>query len=219
MNYCQNCRKQLHGDEIFCPKCGERLTKGRSQDLFASPTFDNFFKDFNLDMPNIDKIFKKPIFRDFEILDLTPQFFRKPKTTKKGFTIKMSRKQNEEPKVEVETFGDVDPEYIRSKIPINFKIPKKESKDVQKDKPKKVAKEYSEPAAETRWIEDELHIAINLPEIYQEKDIQIDQLTESIEIRAVGEKKGYFKIVQIPKGAKIISQEFVPQKLILRIKK
>ena len=219
MIYCPNCGDRLTELKNFCPNCGKRITKSDSLSLFERSSFDDFFKDFKVGMPDINKLFKNSLSRDFEILDLTPEFFKKPNVKRSGFTIKMSRKNNEEPKFEVETFGNIDPNVIKSKIPIEINVPK--SAPIEEDIPQKdavkVAKEYTEPTAETRWVDDELQVAINLPEITQQSDIQVTQLEESIEIRAVSGKKGYFKIIQIPQGAKIVSEEFVPEKLILRI--
>ena len=221
MNYCPNCGERLSEIKNFCPNCGERLTKEKSVSLLERPSFDDFFKEFNVSLPDFNKMFKKPLFRDFEILDLTPEFFKKPNIKRSGFTIKMTRKNDEDPKFEVETFGNIDPNFIRSKIPIDIDIPKsKPTIDVEStQETPKVANEYTEPTAETRWVDDELQVAIMLPGIIKQSDIHITQLEESIEIRAVSGKKGYFKIIQIPEAAKIVSEEFVPEKLILRIKK
>ena len=54
--------------------------------------------------------------KEFEVLDLSP-FLRQPKRPGgRGFTIKITRRNNQQPKVNVQTFGNVDSNVVRREL-------------------------------------------------------------------------------------------------------
>jgi hypothetical protein len=60
-------------------------------------------------------------------------------------------------------------------------------------------------------------VDLDLPGVKGLEDISIKKLEESIEVRAFAGDKGYFKILSIPKDAKMIDKSFDESRLTIKI--
>ncbi len=83
------------------------------------------------------------------------------------------------------------------------------------------AREYErteEPETEINQVQNKIYIKIDLSGIAQE-DIEIDELEDSIEVRAYKGKTRYFKLIPTPKEYYIISKEFLPEEVIITLEK
>ena len=196
---CSRCGSEVDERWGYCPRCGSRL--GRERDLFS-----DVFERMEHELKNMDRSFE----RNFEVLDLSP-FFRKP-TTSGGFSIRISRRGNEKPKVSVKTFGDVERKDVESEIGrLGFKeIPKKEkSKEIGDDKACfEAAKRTEEPETSVRNIGGKIVVEVKLPGVKDSKDIEVKSLENSIEVKAMAGEKAYFKILKKPPKANVVSKNF-----------
>lgn len=78
------------------------------------------------------------------------------------------------------------------------------------DKPK-------EPEVTIRKRVDGLELLIELPGINSLKNINLMHLGESLEIRAVKDDKGYFKIISVPEDYKIINKSINNEVLAVKM--
>jgi HSP20 family molecular chaperone IbpA len=89
---------------------------------------------------------------------------------------------------------------------------------VAKPRVLKMPKEILEPKVETKRIGDELEISVELPGVKSLNNITLTKLGESLELRAVNNKKGYFKIISVPKESRIINKVLDKETLLVRVK-
>jgi len=73
-----------------------------------------------------------------------------------------------------------------------------------------------EPEVNVKRLAKEMIITIPLPGVKSEKDIELNRLENSIELRAFAGDRGYFKILNIPKSHKLIERSLNNSKLNLR---
>ena len=86
--------------------------------------------------------------------------------------------------------------------------------------PQKV-REYEkteEPKTETNYVKDKIYIKVDLSGVLQE-DIEVDELEDSLEVRAYKGKTQYFKLIPIPDDHHVISTEFLPGEVIITMEK
>lgn len=86
--------------------------------------------------------------------------------------------------------------------------------------PQKV-REYEkteEPKTETNYGKDRIYIKVDLSGVAQE-DIEVDELEDSLEVRAYKGKTQYFKLIPIPDDHHVISTEFLPGEVIITMEK
>jgi hypothetical protein len=83
---------------------------------------------------------------------------------------------------------------------------------------KRVFNKTVEPETETNDVQDKLYIRVDLPGI-PEEDIEVDELENSIEVRAYKGKTRYFKLIPIPETYQMISKEVLSGKVIITLKK
>ena len=96
---------------------------------------------------------------------------------------------------------------IRIKGPGNeLLMSRNKPKQKIKQKTIKMPAEFEEPKVKIRKANEELDIIVELPGINSINDINLMHLGESLEIRAVSNGKGYFKIISVPKDYKIINK-------------
>jgi HSP20 family molecular chaperone IbpA len=214
--------------------------------------FDDIFSRFRKEFSE-SRMFD----RDFEVLDISP-FFKQdearedpqkrfqgipPGKKRRGFTIKITRRSNQKPRVDVRTFGNVSKDEVRKGIskamrsigpagpeeiprPVPRKIPQSpvSGKEVPDQAPpagprpareEKPAKYTEEPKTEIRSLGDRVVVEMELPDVKSESDIRINQLQSSVEVRARAGDKAYFKIITKPEQLSVTSRKF--EKGTLRI--
>jgi hypothetical protein len=221
---CKRCGKKTERGWRFCPNCGSSLQPSR-RSLFDE-IFSRFRSEFD-DMDSMDRFDK-----EFGVLDLSP-FFRgmgKGTPNRKGFTIRITRKGNDAPKVDVQTFGQANNDEIRREISRRMRrldpsaqgmvrkttmdsshdqLPRPEPrKDGPKDIHIKPAKITEEPEAAVKVIGDRVIVDMDLPDVRSGHDIQINQLESSVEVRARAGDKAYFKIITKPERLSLTSRKF-----------
>jgi len=205
---CPNCKKDIERNWKFCPYCGYELQREGLFDRF----FSRFFKkDFFDEFKSIDKFFE----RNMEAFDLSPLFKetelekRRFKGPIKGFSIQITTGTGMEPKVNVKTFGDVDKKEIEKEVYDKLGIKKKpeviEEKTEKLIKPPKVTEE---PKANIKRLGSKVIVDLEIPDVKSEDEIEIRELENSVEVKAIAKDKAYFKILTKPAQFNLTHKSF-----------
>jgi HSP20 family molecular chaperone IbpA len=201
---CSKCGTNLERGWEFCPHCGEKIRRGL-RGFFEAP-FPRFRRPFELSFGDIFEEMER------EFRDLEKTFFgvRRPfeKFRGGGITIKIVPGQ----KPVVKTFGDYKDKELEIRKRLGIKKPV-----TAEEVPKELPKVTEEPETKIEKKPGQITFKVKLPGVKSERDIQIQQLENSIEIRARAANKGYFTILAIPPGAHIIEQKLENEKLILQV--
>lgn len=225
---CARCGSNVDDKWVFCPKCGNELKRKRNIfDIFSH--FNREFEAMDKQIKQMDKRFE----RSFEAMDLSPFFRQAPKG--RGFKIKITRQNNEQPKVSVETFGGVKKEDVEQQLkrqlgggqPIRIRItPVRPGQQTARPQPSPVQRPASqkelpipktteEPKTEVRRVDSKVMVDMELPGVKSIEDIRINDMPESVEVRAVAGDKGFFKILTKPGQFRVSSKSFSKGKLHL----
>ena len=199
--YCKSCREKVSSKYRFCPSCGKEIEGYKREDWgmlgredvigeesFASPFFTGFSgKMFNSMLGNALKMLEKEM-KNME------------KAPRSNFRLMINGKeiqigQQKKPK-----------EAVR-------KIPKREFGKEQLKKISELPKK--EPKTSLKRLGDKIIYEIEMPEVKSLNDVLINNLENSIEIKAIGESAVYSKI--IPINMPITNQELSQGKLILEL--
>jgi hypothetical protein len=206
---CRRCGRKLEKGWRFCPNCGSTL-EARPGSLF-----DEIFSRFRREFEGMDRLFDK----DFEVLDLSP-FLRNERPRGSGFKIRITRRGNERPKVNVETFGNVKPGAVRRAMPHGPRqvIP---ARPAPHDAPAPMGEQHrpprvtEEPRTQVRRSGDNVVVEMDLHDIKSEREIDVKELESSVEVRARAGDKAYFKIITKPERLSITGRRFDNGKLFL----
>lgn len=206
---CSECNARVDGKWEFCPKCGNNLRQ-TSGDAFAE-----IFEQFGQEFTEMNKMIEKQM----EVVDLSP-FFRKQKSGQHGggFSIKIMASGNRPPQISVNTFGDVDEKRIKQQVYSQLGVPEKARgaivKEAHTTKHPKV-KAIEEPRSEVKKTGQTVSVNIDLPGVKSERDIQINDMENSVEVKAIVNGKAFFKILKKPEGFGIAHKRFENGKLHL----
>jgi len=112
---CKRCGRKLERGWNFCPFCGFR-PESRPQ-MFGGAfggILDRMMKRLSKQMEDLDRQ-TSGMERNFEVMDLSPMFRDLDKQMRitgkpnaRGFTIRINRTNDNEPKIDVKTFGNMD---------------------------------------------------------------------------------------------------------------
>ncbi len=194
---CPKCKRFVEKGWNYCPYCGFDL----KERYFFTPSFFDIFDEIEREFERIDKmreLFTKRIF-EFPELEESEEFEFKPRFG--GISITIRSGTGMKPKIEVKTFGDY--KKLEPEIKRKFGV-----KEVEIEREREMPEITEEPEAEIRRIGDKFLIEVKLPDIKDERDIDIKKLEQSVEIRAFGKDKAYFKLIPIQKGLRILKKEF-----------
>jgi len=206
---CPKCRAELEKNWEYCPRCGMILKNNVFKLRF---NFGEIFKRLTKEMEHMNKSFEK----DVGVYDLTPAF-GKPRKKASGFTIRIARAGSNEPRVSVQTFGDVDRNAVKHEVEeladgIGVKM-KKPPQTEEKDLP--LPKQTEEPKTEVRKLDSKVIVDIEIPGVRSEDDIRVKELENSVEVKAVAGDKAYFKILTKPGQFRITKKDFREGKLVI----
>ncbi|MDD5012271.1 MAG: hypothetical protein PHQ66_01330 [Candidatus Nanoarchaeia archaeon] len=197
-NKCSRCKKTIEEKYSFCPYCGSRVVEGDDSDDWGMLGKDDFFSPANdIKLPaGFNSIFNALMKNLSKEMDsqLKENLFDDGKNTKKikkdGISISIS------------TFGNGPPKIKVSQMGASPKI--KEEKDKFKSNlfTKEKTKEFAslpreEPETSVRRFSDKIVYELEMPDVKSAEDISIVKLENSIEIKAIGKKKAYAKIIPI----------------------
>jgi len=83
-------------------------------------------------------------------------------------------------------------------------------------KPMKLPQNVVEPETHVRRLANEIIFLLKLPGVKKKEDINLQVFSNSVEVRAAAEEKGYFKIIQIPSNYSLVHTEFENEELKLQ---
>jgi HSP20 family molecular chaperone IbpA len=201
---CSNCGHKLEKGWRHCPICGAVAGSEKGD------AFSGIFKD-------LDKMTKEMGFKfdtDMEVIDLSQMFNEIMKNMnspqRKGFSIRINQRNNEAPKVSFRRFGGRDEATpVEKKRHIMPKLRKPiDGKPMGHKIGIKLPGETEEPKTEIRRSGNRVIVDIILPGVKNQSYIDVDELENSIEVKAVAGGRGYFKIIKKPEFSKIVKKTF-----------
>ena len=204
MVQCQNCSSKVEKSWEFCPSCGEALRVEEQRDLFSE-----IFEKFGQEFADMNKMFQSQM----EVFDLTPMF-KKSKVAQQGggFTINIISSGDKPPQVSVHTFGDVDDKKIKQQVYSQLSHQQEKPFEIEEGAQKTVRnKSYGpteEPKTKVEKAGQKVLVEMELPEVKKEADIEINELESSVEVKAVSDKKAFFKILKKPENRRIVKTGF-----------
>jgi len=229
---CKRCGRRLEKGFSYCPHCGynlEREKEEKDYGLLGRRNMDNsdLFGD-GIKLPlGFNTVFKKlmkEMDHQFRELDrgLGKEKIRKigetdrPILKKGGISINISNGAGK-PVIRVKSFGNL-PEFknIEKQIEPTKKTRRKRKPEISEEKAKELAKlPRQEAESKVRRLSGKVIYEIELPDVKNTKDIIINELENSIEIKAFAKDKAYFKF--LPVSLPLLNYKFSKGKLILEL--
>jgi len=196
---CKDCGQKIKDDWNFCPNCGEELRDELSE--------ENIFGSIEDEFKRIDKMFAS----DFDF----PKFDMKMPKKSNGVNIIIRSGTGMRPQVEVKTSGGY--KQLEPEIKRNLGIasaPVKEIKSLRS-----ISRIAEEPETDIKNEGSKQIIQIKLPDIKNLSDVEVKKLEQSLEIKAFGKDKTYFKLIPIPSNSNIVKKEFKNENLKIEIER
>ncbi len=208
---CTSCGEELENDFRFCPYCGASLKKEEDRRNYGLLGRDDDidFRDFRLPF-GFNGIFKKLVKELNKQIKNSNSGFGQDNNMnfKKGIRINISS-SGEEPKIRVNEIGNKKKNKKKSAVIKNRTISPEKMKKFR-ELPK------LEPETNVRRLSNKLVYEIDLPGVNSLKDVLINRLENSIEIKALSKKKAFSKI--IPVNLPLVRYNLEKGKLILELK-
>jgi len=232
---CHNCNKKVNKEHLFCPNCGINLNSNKKnskkeeygmlgkEDILEEPGMQDLFGGFGGKMMskmlnNAIKMMEKEIQRNMEIQKKISSQNTKNSLNKTHFELYINGKR-------------INPENIKiTRHPLERNIQNSSQKTISRTTKNSLKNipfslenknafsklEKKEPKTSIRRLSNKIIYEIEVPDVESINNISINQLDSSIEIKAIGKKTGYEKI--IPINFPISSYELSNGKLILELK-
>ena len=207
---CPKCNNKTSKKHDFCPYCGFGF---RQDDPFFVPSF-NFGFPFNSIIKQLEKQIDKQMKEMDEQIPSFAEEEKKPKTMAEGLSISISNTGGQ-PVIRVSNMGSgpgIQAQHVKTPV-AKESLPKNSLSESQIAKLSSLPKE--DPQTSVRRLTDKIIYEIDMPGI-EEKNVWITKLHNSIEIKALGKDKAYFKL--IPIKLPILKSEVKEGKLILELK-
>ncbi len=215
---CPRCKAKVDEKYSFCPHCGERVPSSNNDEDWGMLGKDDFFSSndvklpfgfnaiFNSLMKNMSKELNEQLGKNyFQQENNTPK-----KVKKEGISISISSFGNGPPKIKVTQLGG------KQKIQTDEPKEKFKQNTFTKEKIKKFSSvERKEPKTNVRRLSNKVIYEIEMPGVKSLDDVSITKLENSIEIKAISDKKAYSKI--IPINLPITNYDLLEGKLILEL--
>jgi len=204
---CKNCNRKINNSYDFCPYCGNSFNKN-SEDwgiLGKTDTVNEFEQFSNSLFGGVGgKIIGGMLGKTLKMLEREIQ--------------KEMKTQNSTPRTNFELIINgkrIDPKDIKvSQQRQVVKKPRKVLPNISNESLKKISTlPKKEPLTNIRRMADRVIYEITMPGVNSVNDISIIKLENSIEIKALADKKAYFKV--IPINLPIIDYKLLKEKLIL----
>ena len=196
---CDSCGEKIEDKYNFCPYCRTEVNQigsdedwgllGKSDAIDANEIrmpmglnalFNSLVKSLNSQMKELEQ-------------EGTSQKDKKTQKKSRGISISISTSNSRQPEIKVRSFGNM-PELTEKQ------------KETKKQKPiqlpttsagKFTGLPKKEPETGIRRLSNRVIYEIKLPGVKSTKDISIAQLENSIEIKALADKKVFYKVIPI----------------------
>ncbi len=206
---CQNCGEKVEGKNKFCSNCGFKLNgesnqnedwgllgkDDSSEDFFGNSLFNGFTGNMlNKILGNTMKMFEKEMQR-------VQSSSVRPRT---NFELFINGKR-------------IDPRNIKvTRKAVQKQSQKKESIELPSKKLEDFIKLPQEtPKSNIRRFADKVIYEIEVPGVKSIENVSINQIGNSIEIKATSKTKAYFKVINI--SLPIVSYNLEKDKLVLEL--
>ncbi|OGJ22213.1 hypothetical protein A3K73_06460 [Candidatus Pacearchaeota archaeon RBG_13_36_9] len=231
---CRKCGKKIHKDFEYCPHCGYFIgDKQKEQEdygfLGKSDVVNSFPNELRLPL-GLNTLFKKLMKEmDKQFQELDREIGKEKEMTRRmpqnredyikqgGISINISSGAGK-PVIRVKSFGNM-PEF--KGVETQIKNPRRTSikpalQKIDEEKVKKLAKLPREEAtSKVRRLSGKVIYELDLPDVKDIKDIIVNQLENSIEVKAFAKDKAYFKF--LPVSLPLLKYQFGEGKLILEL--
>ncbi len=217
---CKRCGEKVNKNFDFCPRCGNKFEDEEDWGMLGKDDLTPMTTEIKLPIP-FNTIFNslvKSLEKEFQQLDkeLGREKIKQQKPEKNfhsgGISISISSFGNKPPKIKVKSFGNIQKSQQQEQQ-VKKQIKKIELPESKLKKLSKLPKK--EPSTNIRRLSNKIIYEINMPGVKSIRDISIIPLENSIEVKAIGKDKAYFKL--IPLNFPIISQKLEKGKLILEL--
>lgn len=197
---CNNCGEKINDKFEFCPSCGSRLNSNSNS------------KDWGMlgknDLTQHQDPFSNSLFPGIGGNMLGKMLNNAMKMLENELQKEMKQKENNNVKNNFELYLNgkkINPENIKvTKVPIKkTQKVQKETREFfkkifnQKQKEKFKTLPREEPETNIRRLSDTVIYELKMPGVKSKEDVAISQFENSIEIKAIGNKKSYFKIINL----------------------
>ncbi len=218
---CPGCGEKLCNKFRFCPYCGYGIkAEQEEKDYGLLGRSDDVLPGFGMAMPfGFDKLFNgllKQLDKQFKELDKEIGKEKVPTLKSKGLSINISTSTGQKPQIKVMGFGPGF-ENMKHNIEQKKQIIKPQAAKILNEKAAKLSKlPKHEAETSVRRLSNKIVYEINLPGVKTLSNIIINQLENSIEIKAFSKDKAYFKL--LPINLPILDYHLKDEKLILELK-
>ncbi len=219
---CKNCGRKIEKGFTYCPYCGFVINEEKDERdyglLGKKDSFDLFEDEIKLPF-GFNTLFKKIVkemdkqFRELD-KELSKEKIPRNNIKKGGISINISSGDGF-PIIKVKSFGNI-PEFKKIEKQIKTKPIKERVKipQISEEKARKLAKLPREEAeSKVRRLSGRIIYEIDLPGVKSKKDIIVNQLENSVEVKAFSKDKAYFKL--LPIKFPLLGYKFSKGKLIL----
>jgi len=218
---CVRCRNKIDREFSYCPFCGAKIEKKKSSGWLDEPLdfneigmrfpFSSLFKEIDKHLKDFDQVLWPKRIESKE----KSEGKERPFTRSGGVSISISSTGGE-PIIRVKPFSFGKPiKGIREEV-IKVKEPVIKTKRLSKQEAEALLKlPKAEPSTKVRRLTDRIIYEIDLPGV-QEKDVVVNKLQNSIEIKAFTKNKAFFKL--IPIALPILRYYLEKGKLIVELK-
>jgi rRNA maturation endonuclease Nob1 len=225
---CVKCGKKISKQHSFCPYCGCNVKREREEkDYGLLGRTDELDSPLDIRMPfGFNRIFSsliKQIDKQFRELDkemskeIKKPLEKSPKFKTSGVSISISTGTGKKPEIKVRGFGPEFGEVAEEIKDTKTRKTKLLQPEITEEKARKLAKLPKQEAETTvRRLSNKIVYEINLPRVKSLRDVIINQLENSIEIKAFSEDKVYFKL--LPIALPILNYKLQKEKLVIELK-
>lgn len=209
---CNKCNGEIKKNFEFCPSCGNPLKENQwgmlgKKDGLPLQGYNEAMNPFNGITGNI---FNKMLNNAMKMMEKEIQ----KEMNNQG-------KETKAPKTKVQLFiNGKKVDFGEAGNQIEQKQPEQKNQDFSKGMSKKNLKKFSEfereePKTDIRRLSDKVIYELDMNGVKSLDDVSIIKLENSIEIKAIGKNKSYYKIIQI--DLPIQSTKLSKNKLILEL--
>ena len=238
---CVRCREKIGKEFSFCPFCGipshDKKNEERDYGLLGKDDFTENLPQMGVRMPfGFNMIFNsllKEVDKQFREFDRQPEKdtekkmggrigergFKIPFNGAGGISISISTESGKKPMIKVKSFGNA-PEFRNMEREIKQDTRGREIEkiaEISEEKAKEISKLPREEAeTKVRRLANKIIYEINLPGVKSIKDVVINKLENSIEIKAFSKDKVFFKL--FPISLPIIKYKLQSEKLMIELR-